>query len=108
MANFQALQYLADRGARGTLVGLKQVVTLIKNEKMQFPAHFEGYLSVFCHGADTTGVRLENLYYNVENAALTAGFPLGVSNRFVGKPAGIAVEHGSLLLIWESRNGLAR
>ena len=108
VANFQALQYLADRGARGSLVGLQQVVTLIKNEKLQLPARFEGYLSVFCHGADAAGVGLENLYYNVENAALTAGFPLGVSNRFVGKPAAVSVEQGSLLLIWERRNGLAR
>ncbi len=99
VANFQALQYLADRGARGTLVGLHQIVTLLKDGEISFPAQFEGYLSVFCHGADARGVTLENLYYNVENVTLTAGFPLGVSNRFVGKPARVRVEKGSLLLI---------
>ena len=106
VANFQALQYLADRGARGTLVGLKQVVTLIQNETIHFPAHFEGYLSVFCHGVDARGVTIKALHYEVENTTLTAGFPLGVSNRFVGKPATVSVEQGSLLLIWEKRNGL--
>ena len=108
VANFQALQYLADRGARGTLVGLKQIVTLIQNEKIEFPAGFDGYLSVFCHGATATGVEVENLYYNVADATLTAGFPLGVSNRFVGKAASISVKDGSLLLIWERHNGLIR
>ena len=108
VANFQALQYLADRGAKGTLVGLHQIVTLIKDDELRFPAHFEGYLSVFCHGADATGVTVRNLHYNVENTALTAGFPLGVSNRFVGKEAAVSAQQGSLLLIWERRNGLAR
>ena len=108
VANFQALQYLADRGAKGTLVGLHQIVTLIKEGEIRFPAHFEGYLSVFCHGADATGVTVRNLHYNVENTTLTAGFPLGVSNRFVGKEATVSAQQGSLLLIWERRNGLAR
>ncbi len=108
VANFQALQYLADRGAKGTLVGLKQIVTLIKDGELRFPAHFEGYLSVFCHGADATGVTVRNLHYNVENTTLTAGFPLGVSNRFVGKEATVSAQQGSLLLIWQRQNGLAR
>ena len=108
VANFQALQYLADRGAKGVLVGLHQIVTLIQNESVSFPAHFDGYLSVFCMGADATGVSIRNLHYNVENTILTAGFPLGVSNRFVGKEATINVENGSLLLIWERKNGLLK
>ena len=106
VANFQALQHLADRGARGTLVGLKQMVTLIQNETITFPALFQGYISVFCMGAQATGVTIKGLHYNVENTTLTCGFPLGVSNRFEGKEASVAVEKGSLLLIWERKNGL--
>ena len=108
VANFQALQYLADRGAKGALVGLHQIVTLIQNESISFPAHFDGYLSVFCMGADATGVSIRNLHYNVENTILTAGFPLGVSNRFVGKEATVSVKEGSLLLIWQRQNGLLK
>jgi thiamine pyrophosphokinase len=108
VANFQALQYLADRGAKGTLVGLRQIVTLLQNEMCHFPACFEGYLSVFCLGADARGVDIRSLQYEVENATLTAGFPLGVSNRFVGKAATISVRDGSLLLIWERKNGILR
>ncbi len=108
VANFQALQYLADRGARGTLVGLSQIVTLVKDGEISFPAHFEGYVSVFCHGADATGVTLENFYYNAENITLTAGFPLGVSNQFVGKPARVRVEKGSLLMIFQRQKASPR
>ncbi len=106
VANFQALQYLADHGARGALVGLQQIVTVVKDSALTFPARFEGYVSVFCLGADAEGVAIDGLQYNVENATLTAGFPLGVSNRFVGKIASVAVQKGSLLLIWERKNGL--
>ena len=106
VANFQALQYLADHDAYGTLVGQKQIVTLLCSGNITFPAYFEGYFSVFCMGKDAKGVTLQGLYYPAENATLTAGFPLGVSNRFVGKEAVVSVEEGSLLLIWERKNGL--
>ena len=108
VANFQALQYLADHGARGALVGLDQIVTLVKDGQVEFLAQFDGYLSVFCMGADAKGVKIRGLHYETENAVLTAGFPLGVSNRFVGKKAEVSVEEGSLLLIWERKNGLLR
>ena len=108
VANFQALQYLADHGARGALVGLDQIVTLVKDGQMEFQAQFDGYLSVFCMGADAKGVKIRGLHYETENAVFTAGFPLGVSNRFVGKKAEVSVEEGSLLLIWERKNGLLR
>lgn len=108
VANFQALQYLADRGARGALVGLNQIVTLVKDGQVDFPAEFDGYLSVFCMGADARGVSIKGLHYETENAILTAGFPLGVSNRFVGQKASICVEDGSLLLLWERKNGLLK
>lgn len=106
VANFQTLQYLADHGARGTLVGLKQIVTLLCNGSITFPAAFEGYFSVFCMGKDACGVTLQGLHYPAENITLTAGFPLGVSNRFVGKKATVSVKEGSLLLIWERKNDL--
>ena len=106
VANFQALAFLADRGARGTLVGLRQMVTVIKNGMICFPAHFTGDLSVFCMGADAECVIIRGAYYEAENITLTAGFPLGVSNRFAGNEVTVSVGDGSLLLIWERRNGL--
>ena len=56
-------------------------------------------------GADAAGVTLKGLYYPLENGTLTPGFPLGVSNHFTGEPAKISVEDGSLLVIWEGKNG---
>ena len=106
VANFQTLQFLADRGARGWLIGKNNIVTLIKDSFLDLPADFSGIVSVFCMGKDAQGVSLQGLQYSLENATLTAGFPLGVSNHFLGKPARISVADGSLLVIWERQNGL--
>lgn len=106
VANFQTLQYLADRGARGWLIGKSSIVTLIKDGALSLPAEFTGTVSVFCMGKDAQGVTLTGLKYPLENGTLTAGFPLGVSNHFTGEAASIRVEDGSLLVIWDRENGL--
>lgn len=105
VANYQTLQYLADHGARGYLVGQDFLVTVVKEGTISFPEGTEGLLSVFCLGADARGVSLRGLYYPLEEGTLTAGFPLGVSNHFTGAPAEISVEAGSLLVMWERKNG---
>ena len=106
VANFQTLQFLADRGARGCLVGKMSIVTVLKNGKISFPARFWGNFSAFCMGADAQNVTMQGLYYPLENGKLTSGFPLGVSNHFTGKTATVSVQNGSLLLIWDRANGL--
>lgn len=105
VANLQALQFLADHGASGFLVGEKHIVTLVKNGAVQFPKEAKGILSVFCMGADARGVTLSGLQYPLEKGILTAGFPLGVSNHFTGQAARVQVAEGSLLLIYPRENG---
>ncbi len=105
VANYQTLQYLADHGARGYLVGQDFLATVVKEGRIFFPEGTEGLISVFCLGADARGVSLRGLYYPLEGGTLTAGFPLGVSNHFTGAPAEISVEAGSLLVMWERKNG---
>ena len=106
VANFQTLQFLADRGARGYLVGTNQVVTVLQKGSLDFGPESEGILSVFCLGAEARGVTLEGLHYPLDRGALTPGFPLGVSNHFTGRPARITVTEGSLLVMWDRKNGL--
>lgn len=107
VANFQALNYLADNGATGHLIGLSQIATVVKNSSVCFDAGAKGILSVFCLGADARGVTLEGLQYPLENGTLSAGFPLGVSNHFIGQNAKISVTDGSLLLLYDRQNGLS-
>ena len=105
VANFQTLQYLADHGAVGYLIGNTTMVTVVKDGSISFPAGATGTVSVFCMGPDAQGVTLEGLYYPLQNGTLTPGFPLGVSNHFTGANAKISVEKGSLLVLWDRENG---
>ena len=106
VANFQTLQFLADHGCRGYLIGLDYMVTVVKNGSVTYPAGAEGILSVFCMGSDAEGVTIEGAQYGLTDGRLTAGFPLGVSNHFVGQEVTVSVKNGSLLLLWDRENGL--
>ena len=106
VANFQTLQFLADHGAYGYLVGKDYLVTVLKDGSVTFPAGCTGIISVFCMGPDARGVTEQGLYYPLENGVLTSGFPLGASNHFTQREARIRVEKGSLLLLWDRKNGL--
>ena len=105
VANFQTLQFLCDHGAFGYLIGKDYIVTVIKNGSLRFDAACTGIFSVFCMGADATGVTIHGGKYDAENVSLSAGFPLGVSNHFEGRPVTVSVENGSLLVLWDTRNG---
>ena len=51
VANFQTLQFLADHGATGFLIGNNYIVTVVKDGSLQFDPSATGILSVFCMGA---------------------------------------------------------
>ena len=108
VANFQTLQYLADRGAAAYLIGNDYLVTVVKDGAITFPAGQEGIISVFCMGTDAEGVSIKGLHYELTDGKLTAGFPLGVSNHFTGAEATIEVKQGSLLLLWDRQNGMPK
>lgn len=102
-ANYQTLVYLASEGKRGYLVGDGWVCTAVKDGAVAFPAGLEGTVSVFCAGDIARGVIIEGLYYPLRDGELRGNFPLGVSNRFVGKAASVSLREGSLLLMWEEK-----
>jgi len=105
LANLQSLQFLTDRGGIGYLIGEKHIATMLKNGALTFPKEAAGILSVFCMGQDASGVILQGLKYELKDGTLSAGFPLGVSNHFIGEKATVAVKNGSLLLLYNRENG---
>ena len=98
IANFQALLYLARRGAQGWLYGQGERYTAVCGGTVTFPARDRGILSVFCLGVDARDVSIQGGQYPLHHAVLTAEFPLGVSNHFVGQPITVSVRDGSLLI----------
>ena len=105
LANFQTLQFLADHGAQGFAIGNTYMATVIQNGALTFDAGANGIVSVFCLGPDAQGVTIRGLKYELEDGRLSAGFPLGVSNHFIGRPAEISVKRGSLLVLFDRKNG---
>ena len=104
-ANLQALSWLADRGARGWLLGSGMAASVIRNGHLDFAAGRQGVVSVFCPNGEARGVDLTGLYYPLKDAVLTSSFPLGVSNQFTGETASVSVREGSLLVMWEQPEG---
>ncbi len=105
-ANVQTLEFLAEHGGYGYLIGKDYILTVVKNGGVRFSAGAKSTISVFCVGPDARGVTERGLYYSLEDAVLTSSFPLGASNHFTGAEAEISVKQGSLLLSWDRRNGL--
>ena len=102
-ANFQALTYLARRGAVGYLVGQGAAAAAVAAGRLTFPAGLEGWIGVFCPDGEARGVEIEGLYYTLRDGLLTSGFPLGASNHFTGQAASVSVREGTLLVMWRER-----
>ena len=101
IAALQTLQYLADRGAKAALIGLKDIAAVVKDGGMTLPENAQGIVSVFCLGPEAHGITIRGAKYCLEGADLDAFFPLGVSNHFQGEAVEITVEAGCLLIGWE-------
>ena len=101
IANFQALLYLARRGAQGWLYGQGERYTAVCGGTVTFPARDRGILSVFCLGADARDVSIQGGQYPLHHAVLTAEFPLGVSNHILEPEATIRVRRGALAVGWQ-------
>ncbi len=100
IANMQLVAELSFSGKRGFLFGRDYIITALTNGTFAFPAHVSGYVSVFAHSDRAEGVWLRGLKYELQEAVLTNGYPLGVSNEFIGKRSSISVEKGTLLLVF--------
>lgn len=99
VANMQTLAYIARRGGQGWLYGNGERFTAIcDGGEVTLSAGRNSVFSVFCLGADAEGVTIENAKYPLSDAALTADFPLGVSNHFIGSAVRVTLRRGCLLI----------
>ena len=102
LANLQLLVWLSQREARGYLYDAAFTYTAVTNGSITIPqGPAWGLLSVFCMGPEARGVCESGVQYPLEDAVLTAEFPLGVSNHIIAPQARISVREGSLVIGWE-------
>ena len=106
MANFQLLTGLSRAGMKAYLIGENNIVTAITGERISFAKEAEGMISVFSMTDTSTGIWEKGLKYTLDDAMLKNDKVLGVSNEFIGEESSISVQEGTLLVMWEERNGL--
>lgn len=102
-ANIQLCSFAEAHGAHALFVG-EQSFTAVQNGKITFQDGCSGRISVFSLEPVSSGVTLKGLDYEIKNADLKSGFPLGVSNAFVGENASVSVKNGALLVVFDGGN----
>lgn len=103
-ANYAMLSYISQKGGRGYLIGERFVITAITSGKILLPQKEKGTVSVLAFCDEAKGVDIRGLKYTLSNYNLTAEYPLGVSNSFIGESAEVLVNKGTLLIFWEENN----
>ncbi|MBQ9614394.1 MAG: thiamine diphosphokinase [Lachnospiraceae bacterium] len=103
-ANIQALNFIKEHDAQGYIMSEKEMIFLIRNETRKFHKGFSGGFSLFSLGDRLENVSISGMKYELENAVITNGFPIGVSNEILGEnEAVVTVGNGTALAIvrWE-------
>jgi len=104
IANIQMLGYLSQSGMSGYLFDRDTIITAVTSGSITFADRCSGYLSVFSFSDKASGVTLKGLKYELENADLTNTFPVGVSNEFIGVDSTVAVNDGTLIVVFPRKH----
>ncbi len=99
-ANLQMLYWLCRRGISAKLVDEKHIVQMQHNTTCHYPKRDGYYFSIFSFSETCTGVTLSSVKYPLQDGVLSSDFPLGVSNEIVAEKAIVAVENGTLLVLY--------
>lgn len=100
-ANIQTLTYIAKRGGIGFLDLCGFTAAVIIDGELSFLKSAKGTVSVFALSEAAENVTLSGLLYPLNNSSLQNGFPLGVSNEFIGEPSSVKIGEGTALVIWQ-------
>lgn len=101
LANLQTLSFIASKGATGYLYGEDFTATVLSGSSLEFPEEKKGNISVFS-ATDECEISIDGLSYTLNHEKITYNFPLGVSNKFIGKNAKITVHNGTAIIIWQN------
>ncbi len=102
LGNLQVLCYLAEKGLAGYIFDCDTVITAVKNRTLVFDKDARGYISLLPFGCDKATVTLKSFKYEVDSCDLPFNRPLGISNEFTGKTAGLTVHSGTVIAVWEN------
>ena len=99
---------LEQRGVRATLLDERSRITFVMpGETRRYPRNEYFYLSVFPMEGRAEGVSERGSFYELTDAVLTAGYPLGVSNEYAEGSDCITIStpKGALVVVETVPNG---
>ena len=106
LANIATGLFLAQNGVEVLLADAKsELHYLLPNAPLTLQKGDWQYLSLFPLQGTLQGVTLAGVYYPLQNAALTADYPLGVSNEFVQETAVLSCTAGCGLAVLTRADG---
>ena len=95
LANLATGLYLAKNGVSVLLADERSELRFLTPSRALVLAHHDWkFLSLFPMEGTLTGVCLRGVYYPLEDAVLTAEYPLGVSNEFTADTAFLQCSSG--------------
>ena len=101
IANVQALRYLSEHGAVGSLCDVQNWMTVQTDRTVrQYPRRDGWYFSLLSLSDTCMGVTITGAKYCLQNGTLHANFPLGISNEIVAERAEISLQTGTLLVLY--------
>ena len=100
LANLATGLYLAKNGVKVLLANERsELHFLVPNTPMELHHSDWKYVSVFPLEGQLTGLAIRGAFYPLENAKLTADYPLGVSNEFVAETAHLQCSGGTGVVV---------
>ena len=100
LANIQTLKYLKEHGAKGYLIGERQMVMVLREETIHCSESYEGSFSLFALDETVEGVTISGMKYAAQDITLRNAEPLGVSNeKAAGVRADVTVGKGYALAV---------
>lgn len=99
LGNVQAVLFGLSLGLHVTLADPRNRIFAVSEGVTQIPRVDNSYISFLCIGSPCEGVTFEGLSYPLQDAVLTAEYPLGVSNEFAAESARITIRKGTLICV---------
>lgn len=99
VSNMQMCARFAEAGMDICLVGLDSVLKILVGPgEYKLPRIGKGTVSVFSAVDESQGVSEFGMEYALSNVNLSNRTSLGLSNEYIGKPASVQVESGTLYI----------
>lgn len=99
LGNIQSILFGQNIGLKVTLLDPRNRIFAVTEGVTEIEREENSYVSFLCIGAPCEGITLEGFSYPLQDAVLTAEYPIGVSNEIVEPKARITIRKGTLICV---------